>query len=161
MAERVSLGSVANDPAESFSSPLNWNRRGVQGAAGEANVCKQKIQRLYCACNVSLQASSVKGSRHPSPYKCCGGKYNVLSCNINQPGWLAGRGAPGERALAAHRRTQLIGWVDRQRSPGKMRREEGKREGDSGLSRGWVGLIRPAHGIHKVEGLKPFTICFY
>lgn len=37
VAERVSLGSTANDPADSVSSPLNWSWRGVQGAAGEAN----------------------------------------------------------------------------------------------------------------------------
>lgn len=60
-AERVSLGSVANDPTQSFSSPLNWNRRGVQGAAAG----KQKARRLFfCARNVSLQGSSEK--REPS-----------------------------------------------------------------------------------------------
>lgn len=112
VAMRVSLGSVANDPAQSFSSPLNWNRRGVEGAVGEADACKQKTLRLFFALTCLCR---LKGSRHSSSYMCYRGEYKVLSCNINQPGWQGERPL-GERALAAHQHTQLIGWVDRQRS---------------------------------------------
>lgn len=106
VAMRVSLGSVANDPAQSFSSPLNWNRRGVQGAAGEADACKQKTRRLFFVLATCL--CRLKGSRRSSSYKCYRGEYKVLSCNINQPGWL------GERSLARGRwlHTSTLSWLD-------------------------------------------------